>query len=85
MIVLSVLIYNGGNIAKWIYIVINTLNVFALIYALTAGEILSKATVLSIFLNVITIIMLVISIVTSIVLIFSNSVKDFMYKQRDSH
>jgi preprotein translocase subunit SecG len=83
MIVLCVLIYFGGNIAKWIYIVINSLNIFALIYTLTAGNIVSKAKVLATFLNVVTILMLIISIVTSIVLIFSSSVKDFMYKQKD--
>lgn len=85
MIVLCVLIYYGGNIAKWIYIVINTLNTFSLIYTLVFGEVISKAKDFAIFLNIVTIIMLIFSIVTSVILIFSSSVKDFMYKQRNSY
>jgi hypothetical protein len=85
MIVLCMLIYYGGNIAKWIYIVINILNTFSLIYTLTVGEIVSRATILVILLNATTIMLFVLTIVTSAVLIFSSSVKEFMYKQRDSY
>lgn len=79
MIFLSVFIYNGGQIAKWIYIVVNTLNIFSLFYAVFTGAFASQAPIL---LNVVTIIMLLVSILTSVVLIFSSSVKEFMYKQR---
>lgn len=85
MIVLCVLIYYGGNIAKWVYIIINSLNILTMLYALFFGEIVSKAKDFTTFINVVTIIMLVISIVTSIVLIFSSSVEDFMYKQKGSY
>lgn len=79
MIIACLFIYNGGQISKWLYIVVNTINVLNLIFTLFAGTIISQA---SIFLNVITIMMLVVSIVTSVILIFSTSVKEFMYKQR---
>lgn len=79
MIILCVFIYYGGQISKWIYIVVNSLNIFSLFYALFAGVVASKAPIL---LNVVTIILLLVSILTSLVLIFSSSVKEFMYKQR---
>ena len=79
MILVCIFIYFGGQVAKWIYIVINTINIFNLFYALFAGVIVSKA---SILLNAVTIMMLIVSILTSIILIFSSSVKEFMYKQR---
>lgn len=79
MIVLCLFIYNGFQAAKWIYIVINSLNMINLFYALFAGVVASKA---SLLLNVITIIMLIFSILTTVVLIFSSSVREFMYKQR---
>lgn len=79
MIILCLLIYNGFQAAKWIYIAINSFNLFNLLYALFAGSIATKA---SLLLNVLTVIMLTLSIVTTVVLIFSGSVKDFMYKQR---
>lgn len=80
MIILCFFIYNGGNIAKWIYIVINTLNIISLFVALIYGQVISNTPV---FLDALTIIMLCVSIITSIVLMFSSSVKEFMYKQRD--
>lgn len=79
MIILCLLIYNGFQAAKWIYIAINSFNILNLLYALFAGSIATKA---SLLLNVLTVIMLTLSIVTTVVLIFSGSVKDFMYKQR---
>lgn len=85
MIVLCVLIYYGGNVAKWIYIVLNTLNAFSLIIGLAFGEIRLNATIFAGILNAATLILLLISIVTSAVLIFSSSVKEFMYKQKDSY
>ncbi|NMO97715.1 hypothetical protein [Paenibacillus lemnae] len=83
MIVLSMLIYYGGNIAKWVYITVNILNIFSMLYVLTAGIITSNATLFPILLNTVTMLMQVISLVTSIVLIFSGSVKEFMYKQKN--
>jgi len=80
MIILCLFIYKGGSIAKWIYIVINSLNIISLFGALMFGQVLSKAPT---FLNIATIIMLCVSIITSIVLMISSSVKEFMYKQRD--
>ena len=80
MIILCLFIYKGGSIAKWIYIVINSLNIISLLGAVMFGQVLSKAPA---FLNIATIIMLCISIITSIVLMISSSVKEFMYKQRD--
>lgn len=79
MIIACLFIYNVGQISKWLYIIVNTINVFNLILALFAGAIASQA---SIFLNVITVIMLLVSIITSVILLFSTSVKEFMYKQR---
>ncbi|MDF2835591.1 MAG: hypothetical protein K0Q63_1231 [Paenibacillus sp.] len=78
MIILCIFIYNGGQIAKWIYIVANTLIVFNVFRALFAGVVYSSYALL----DFITIVMLFISILTSLTLIFSANVKEFMYKQR---
>lgn len=78
--ILCVFIYFGGNIAKWIYIVINSLNVLQIIVALMFGQIVSRAPT---YLTIITIIMLMVSIASILLLILSSSVKDYMYKQRN--
>lgn len=80
MIILCVFIYKGGHVAKWIYIVLNTLNIGALVSALLFGQVISKA---STPLNVVTFCLLGVSVITSILLLVSSSVKDFMHKQRD--
>ena len=85
MIVLCVLIYYGGNKSKWIYIIINSMNLFLLVYTFLFGEVVSKVKYFEVLLNIVTIIMLFISIVTSVILIFSSSVKDFMHRQKDSY
>ncbi|WP_054955568.1 hypothetical protein [Paenibacillus dakarensis] len=82
-IVLCAFIYSGAKLAKWIYIIMNTLNIFSVMYAVAVGQVTSRAEVFEAFLNVITIIMLVLSIVTIAILLFSSSVKDFMYRQRE--
>lgn len=80
MIILCVFIYKGGHVAKWIYIVLNTLNIGALVSAFLFGQVISKASTL---LNVVTFLLLGVSVITSILLLVSSSVKDFMHKQRD--
>lgn len=80
ILILCLFIYHGGNIAKWIYIVINAINIISLLAALLYGQVISNV---PLYLNVITILTLAVSLTTIIVLIFSSSVKEFMYKQRD--
>jgi len=79
MIILCLFIYSGGQISKWIFVIINTLNISALLFSLLMGDVVSKAPYV---LNVFTVIMLIVSVVSCIVLIFSKSVNEYMYKQK---
>src|SRR5690606_3731599 len=51
ILILCLFIYYGGNIAKWIYIVINAINIISLLAALLYGQVMSNVPV---YLNLIT-------------------------------
>lgn len=79
MIILSAAIYSGGKTVKWIYIVISSLNIFAVLYTLMFGEVIAR---IPLIYNITTIVMLVVSAVSCMLLLFSTSVNEFMFKQR---
>lgn len=82
MAVLCLFIYVGGMSAKWIYVILTALNLVAILMTLFAdGRPVYVNTLL--FVMIAIFINLLIPVTTSLILIFSTSVNEFMYKQRD--
>lgn len=82
MIVLCLFIYIGGNSAKWIYVVFTALNLISILMSLVAEGRPVDVNML-VLVMIASFISMLIPVITSMILIFSVSVNEFMYKQRE--